>query len=156
MPLDVQVIERQPVPTGTRFWDAVMRIVPLAFAPTATRMQLRAPRGKTGKLARRVQVRAKRVSQGFIQGVEVQFIVGVPYGHLVAQGHRIIARGEQRKGLKLSTVDRTKRRTALKRRRAAGAAGFVPANPFATQTLAEDRAAAIGRIESGLRALRAV
>lgn len=150
MPLEIAVIERQPVPDGTRFWDAVMRILPVALASTAARMQLRAPRGKTGKLSRRIQIRTVRVNQGFVQGVEGQFVVAVPYGHLVARGHRIIARGAQRKGLRLSKTERKTRRTALLRRRAAGAIGFVPADPFALQTLTEDRALMIQRIETGL------
>lgn len=175
MPLDVQVVERQPVPDGMRFWDVVTRMLPLALAPTAARLQLRAPRGKTGKLARRVDVRAVRVSQGFVQGVEAQFIVPVRYGHLVTGGHRIIPRGPARGvviGSKtvirnrlrggfvasesVSMPVRETRGVALRRRLAAGSIGFVPGNPFALQTVAEDRAALIQRIETGLGSLRAV
>jgi len=175
MPLDVQVIERQPVPDGIRFWDAVTRILPLALAATATRMQLRAPRGKSGKLARRVDVRAVRVNQGFVQGVEAQFVVAVPYGHLVTGGHRIIPRGPERGAVtgsktvirnrlrggfvaseSVSVPVRETRGVALRRRRAAGSIGFVAGNPFALQTIAEDRAALIQRIETGLGSLRAV
>ena len=150
MPLDVQVIERRPVPDGRRFWDVVAGLLPRAARPTASRMQLRAPHGKTNKLSRRVDVRVTRVNQGLVQGVGVDFIVAVPYGHLVARGHRIIARGAQRQGLKLSKGERATRRTALLRRRGQGSTGFVPANPFASATLQEEEGAIVRGIEQGL------
>ena len=150
MPLEVVVIERRPAPDGQRFWDAVGRILSPATRGTAAKMQARAPRGKTGKLSRRVDVRVARVNQGFVQGVEIDFIVGVPYGHLVARGHRTIARGKQRKGLRLSKGERATRRSALLERRGRGALGFVPANPFASQTLAEDQGTLVRAVEDGL------
>lgn len=164
MPLEVTVIERQPVPAGQRFWDTVGRILPRTVLSTAAKMRQRAPVGKTGKLSRRVDIRVVRVSQGFVQGVEVQFGVGVPYGHLVSAGHRIIARG--RTQLSVTTVGISKRtgrqtvrtrlgrnifaRTELKERRLGGAIGVVPGNPFATGTLQEDAGAIVRGIEQGL------
>lgn len=150
MPLDVQVIERRPVPDGRQFWGVVAGILSRALRSTAATMQGRAPHGKTGKLARRVDVRVTRVNQGLVQGVQADFIVAVPYGHLVSRGHRIIARGAPRQGIKLSKGERATRRTALLRRRGAGAIGFVPANPFATATLQEDEGHIVQGIEQGL------
>lgn len=144
MSLEVEVLK--DIPTGQQMWDALGRIIPRAFAGTATRMAAAAPRGKTGKLSRRVQVVAKRISQGFVQGVEADFGVGVPYGHLVTKGHKIIARGPGRKGANKGAL-----RTQLKNRRGAGALGFVPGNPFAERVFNQDRANAIRLIEEGLK-----
>jgi hypothetical protein len=180
MPLDVVVIERKPVPDGRRFWDVVRGILPRSALATAAKMQARAPRGKSGKLSRRVDVRVKPVNQGLVQGVEADFIVTVPYGHLVGGGHRIIPRGPARKGitkgvarggpellalLNLRGVEgfraqillenrrgsvRAKLRSALLERRGRGSIGFVPANPFASSTLQEDQASIVRGIEQGL------
>lgn len=150
MPLEVAVIERHPVPEGRKFWDVVAGLAARGAQVTARKIQSRAPVGKSGKLSRRVDVRVTRVNQGFVQGVQLDFIVAVPYGHLVSRGHRIIARGEQRLGLKLSKADRASRRAGLLRRRGAGAIGFVPPNPFATATLQEDEGQIVRAIEQGL------
>lgn len=177
MPLDVQVIERKPVPDGRRFWDVVAGLLSRAARPTATRMQLRAPHGKTGKLARRVDVRVVRVNQGLVQGVQLDFIVAVPYGHLVTGGHRIIPRGRSRGtrgaviGSKQLTVTRhwltlggqeatrqevvtravrSTRRAELLQRRGRGSIGFVPANPFASATLQETEGQIVRAVEDGL------
>lgn len=150
MPLDVQVIERTPVPDGRRFWDVVAGLMSRVTRATAGKMQARAPHGKSGKLSRRVDVRVVRVNQGFVQGVQADFVVAVPYGHLVSRGHKIIARGAQRKGLKLTKADRATRRTALLRRRGEGAIGSVPANPFATGALQEDEGQIVRGIEQAL------
>ena len=166
MPLDVQVIERQPVPDGRRFWDVLAGLLSRAARPTAARMQHRAPHGKTGKLSRRVDVRVVRVNQGFVQGVQLDFIVAVRYGHLVAGGHRIIARGPTRKQVSITTErisTRTGRqvistrlgfdptsRIQLAQRRGRGALGFVPANPFASATLQEDDGRIVRAVEDGL------
>jgi hypothetical protein len=150
MPFEVVVIERRPVPDGQRFWDRVADLLKRVSVGTAAKMQTQAPVGKTGKLARRVDVRVSRVNQGFVQGVALDFIVAVPYGHLIARGHRIVARGEQRKGLRLSKGERAMRRSALLERRSRGSLGFVPANPFASATLQEDQGAIAQGIEQGL------
>jgi hypothetical protein len=150
MPFEVSVIERNPVPEGRRFWDVVRGILPRVTTPTAQKMQARAPKGRSHKLSRRVDVRVVPVNQGIVQGVEAQFVVAVPYGHLVARGHRIVGRGPQRKGLPLSRAERASRRSALKLRRVT-ATGFVPPNPFALASLAEDRAQIVTGIEQGLR-----
>jgi hypothetical protein len=150
MPLEIAVIERRPVPDGQRFWDTVARILSRATRSTAAKMQARAPHGKSGKLSRRVDVRVTRINQGFVQGVEADFIVAVRYGHLVARGHRIVARDAQRKGLRLSKGERATRRSALLERRGRGSLGFVPANPFAAGTLQEDQGSIVQAIEDGL------
>jgi len=158
MPLEITVIERRPVPDGQRFWDTVTQILSRATRGTAAKMQARAPVGKTGKLARRVDVRVSRVNQGFVQGVEIDFIVGVPYGHLVARGHRIIARGPGREGAGGGRTGprgrlqgrRGELRSALLERRGRGSLGFVPANPFASATLQEDQGSLVQAIERGL------
>lgn len=112
-----------------RWWAALERNAPRAFAPMAKAIQSAAPKGRTGKLSRGFDVRAKRISQGFIQGVQVDIGARVPYGHLVERGHRIIARGPGRKGGRLGVL-----RKALKARRLAGGTGFVPGQFFAQRT----------------------
>lgn len=162
MPLEVSVIERRPVPDGRRFWYAVAGVLPRAAGGTAAKMQLRAPHGASGKLSRRVDVRVILVNQGLVQGVEAQFIVAVPYGHLLARGHRIIPRGPGRAGLAPATRGekgargrlirgrRAELRSALMARRAGGAIGFVPADPFALGSLREDQGTIVRAIERGL------
>lgn len=144
MPLEVSVVKS--LPTGLQFWDALQRIIPRALAPTAARMRAAAPRGKTGKLSRRVEVHVKRISSGFIQGVEADFGVGVPYGHLIEAGHKIIPRGPGRKGAKLGAL-----RTQLKARRAQGSKGFVPGTGFASRAFTADRASTAQALEAALR-----
>lgn len=155
MPLEVQVIKRPP--NAVQFWDMIERLLPRVLRPVAARMQARAPRGKTGKLSRRIDVVIRRVNAGLIQGVEALFVTGVPYGHLVERGHRIVGRGPTRKGRRLSREERKLLRRALLQRRLSGGR-FVPGTHFAEHTLREERGAVVQGIESGLtqEMLRAV
>lgn len=156
MALDVVMVKRLPTPSD--FWDALMRIVPRALTPTAAKLRSRAPRGKTGKLSRGFDVRARRISQGLVQGVQAEIGARVPYGHLVAAGHRIVARGPGRRvigdlekmgpwGVSRARGIRTSLRRSLKARRLAGAIGFVPGHPFEDQTWQEDRGNVVRLIE---------
>lgn len=137
-----------------RWWAALLHIAPRALLPTAAKLKSRAPKGETGKLSRGFDVRAKAINQGFISGVQAEIGARVRYGHLVARGHRIIARGKTRftfsgtarKPIPGRAVLAAERRK-LKARRLGVAIGFVPANPFAEQTFAEDRGNIIRRIE---------
>lgn len=140
-----------------RWWAALLRIAPRALIPTASKLKSRAPVGETGKLSRGFDVRAKRISQGFIRGVQAEIGARVSYGHLVARGHRIIARGATR--FTFSGTARTRigaravlgiERSKLKARRAGMAIGFVPGNPFAIAAVAEDRAQVVRLIEKML------
>jgi hypothetical protein len=158
---------RKMVPA--RWWAALLGIAPRALTPTAAKLKSRAPRGRSGKLSRGFDVRAKPIHQGFIQGVQAEIGARVSYGHLVTRGHQVIARGRGRgtKGAQIGnrTVTRNRMRggfvvservtlavrstraAELKARRAAGALGFVPGNPFAEQTFLEDRVQIIRLIE---------
>ena len=132
------------------WWRAIERNVPRALTPVAAAMKAAAPKGKSGKLSRNFEVISRRVSQGFIQGVEADIVTKVPYGHLVERGHKIIARGPGRRVLRdLEKIGgpwatarlREKRaafRRSLKERQAAGAIGFVQGRFFGQRTL-EDR-----------------
>jgi hypothetical protein len=137
-----------------RWWDALMRIAPRSLLPTAAKLKGRAPVGETGKLSRGFDVRAKRISQGFIQGVQAEIGARVGYGHLVARGHKIVARGATR--FTFGGTARTRiasrallgtERSKLKARRAGPAIGFVPPDPFAVASMAEDRAQIVRLIE---------
>jgi len=157
-----------------RWWAALLQIAPRALMPTASKLRSRAPKGESGKLSRGFDVRAKPISQGFIQGVQAEIGARVSYGHLVTRGHQVIARGRGRgtKGAVIGSravvvtrraltlggqiatrqesvtrVIRSTRSAELKARRAAGALGFVPGNPFAEQTFLEDRVQIIRLIE---------
>lgn len=149
MPLEVTIIKRPP--TAVQFWDMLQRLMPKVLGPVAVRMQARAPRGKTGKLSRRIDLRVVRVNAGLIQGLQVDFVTGVPYGHLVERGHRIIARGPQRKGQTLTRAVRKQLRSALLQRRAAGGKGFVPGVHFALRSFQEARGEIVQGLEARLR-----
>lgn len=129
-----------------RWWAAIERHAPRALVPVANAMRSAAPKGKTGKLARGFDVRAKRINQGFIQGVEVDIGARVPYGHLIERGHRIIARGPGRKGGKKGAL-----RKALKARRLAGGQGFVSGTFFARTTMENLSGQTISLLERLLR-----
>jgi len=142
---------------SARFWDALLRIAPRALLPTAAKLKSRAPIGETGKLSRGFDVRAKRISRGLIRGVQAEIGARVSYGHLVARGHKIIARGATR--YTFGGTARTRiasrallgiERSKLKARRAGIAIGFVPPNPFVVATMAEDRAQTVRLIEKML------
>lgn len=169
MSLQVTVVNRPP--DAEQFWAAMGRVVPRSLGGTAAKMAATAPHGKSGKLGRRVDIIARRVNQGLIQGIEVLFGVGVRYGHLVAGGHRIIARGAAsghgqvigqktviRNRLRGGAVASEKvivpvretRRAALLRRRGEGAIGFVPGNPWAVAVFQEDQPGNVQLIERGL------
>ena len=83
----------------------------------------------TGKLARAaVQVRGITALPSVVRAE-----VGprrLPYAHLVARGHRIIARGPSRKGAETDRAKAARLRRALKARRAGGSLGTVAARPF--------------------------
>lgn len=147
MPLEVTVVKR--LPTGAQFWDAVQKVLGKTLDPIAAQMAARAPKGRTGKLSRRIAVVLKRMNSGLIQGVEADFVTGVKYGHLVERGHRIVARGPNRR-TRMTREERRDLRRALLRRRLQ-AQGFVPANPFAENVLKEQRSGIITGIESGLK-----
>ena len=148
---------------GSRWWAAIERNAPRALVPVANAMRAAAPKGKTGKLSRGFDLRTKRVSQGFIQGVEVEIVERVPYGHLVESGHQIIARGPGRKGLSPATLAekgprgrlmrgrRAQLRRALLARRAAGAIGFVPGRFFGRDTLRSMEAQTMSLLERLVR-----
>jgi hypothetical protein len=133
--------------TPARWWAAIERNAPRVLVPTAARLKTTAPRGKSGKLSRGFDVRAKPVRQGLVQGVQAEIGARVRYGHLVSRGHQIIARGATRftfsgtarkaiPGRAVLAAERSK----LKARRAAGAIGFVAGDPFVEQAVAADRA----------------
>ena len=167
MSLVVEVLK--DLPTGRELWGVIQRVVPRAFAVTAARMQALAPRGKTRKLSRRVDIRVTPSHAGgiFGGGVQVDFVTGVPYGHLVTEGHDVIARGPTRRQVSITTARISKHtgrqvtttrfgfdpmsRILLAKRRAAGAIGRVPGNPFAQLALQETRAQAIANVEAGLK-----
>lgn len=150
MPLETEILEGLPQLNRRldprRWWGAIMRIAPRTLAPTAARLPRLAPRGRTGKLGRGFDVRAKRISQGLVEGVQAEIGARVRYGHLVTGGHRIIARGATRftfsgtarrpiPGRAVLAAERTK----LKLRRLGVGLGFVPGNPFVEQAVAADR-----------------
>lgn len=120
---------------GRSVMEALERAAPRAMILVAADIRARAPRGKTGKLGRGFDVAARRI-RGLAGGVEVAIGARVPYGHLVAGGHRIIARGPTRKDRRLSRVARAAARSSLKQRRILGGRGFVPGNPFVTDAFA--------------------
>lgn len=136
---------------GRSILDALERAAPRAMAVVAAELRARAPRGKTGQLGRGFDVDVRRVV-GLAGGVQVTIGARVPYGHLVAGGHRIIARGPTRKQVSITTVRISKRtgrqvvstrlgidptsRLALRRRRALGSTRFVPGNPFVQEAFA--------------------
>jgi hypothetical protein len=162
MPLETVVLEGLPELRRRldpqRWWDAIMRIAPRTLIPTAARLPALAPRGKSGKMRRGFDVRVKRISQGLIQGVEAQIGARVPYGHLVTEGHRIIARGRTRftfSGTKRKAIPGRKvlaaERTALKLRRQGTGLGFVPGNPFVVNAVAQDRPRIVGLAEKLLQ-----
>ena len=150
MSLEVVVVKN--LPTTQQFWGAIQRVVPRSFAATVARIRARAPHGKTGKLARVINVRVTPSNAGgvFGSGVQVEFVTAAPYGHLVERGHRIVARGQQRKGFRLSKDERRTRRSALLTRRAS-AQRFVPGQHFALQAFMETRTQAVAMVESGLK-----
>lgn len=139
---DVRKLQRMLTPA--RYWEALERIIPRALTPALSAMRDAAPRGRTGKLSRGFDVRLKRVQQGLIHGLEVDVGARVPYGHLVHGGHRIVARGPQRKGL--TRARRGELRSALKERRLSPH-GRVLGYPFAFQVLQRQLPQAIGLIE---------
>ena len=158
MPLETVVFEGLPELRRKldpqRWWEAILRIAPRTLAPTAARLPSLAPRGKTGKLRRGFDVRARRINQGFIQGIEAAIGARVPYGHLVTEGHRIIARGKTRftfSGTARKAIPGKKvlaaERSALKLRRQGAGLGFVPGNPFVRTAVAQDRARIVGLVE---------
>lgn len=128
------------------FWAAIERLIPRAFLPVTVDMRGRAPRGRSGKLGRGFDVQVRRVAQGFVQGILAVIGARVPYGHLVEFGHRIIARGPGRKGLK-NRLQRGQARTALKARRLAGPRGFVSPRPFAEPSVVAHEAQTVDLIE---------
>jgi hypothetical protein len=130
------------------WWDALERALPEAVEPVRVEMVSRAP-VRSGKLANSITVTIRRMSQGFIRGVEALFGTGVPYGHLVEKGHKIIARGPSRSGL--TKTKRAALRSGLIARRAAGAIGFVQARPFAEPAAVGHEAEVIARIEASMR-----
>jgi len=150
MPLETIVFsppiaELQRRLSPARWWAAIERNATRVLMPLAARLKTTAPRGKTGKLGRGFDVRAKPVHQGLIQGVEASVGARVPYGHLVSRGHRIIARGATRfttgaRAMKGNPALRGRERTALKLRRQGEALGFVPGDPFVEQAVAAERA----------------
>lgn len=140
------------------WWTAIERNVPRALAPVAVAMKGTAPKGKTGKLSRGFDIRAKRVNQGFIQGVQAEIGSRTPYGHLVERGHQIIARGPGRKvlgdlekfgswGTARLREKRAAFRSALKARRAAGPIGFVPGRFFGRGTMESHRGQIMSLLE---------
>jgi hypothetical protein len=164
---DVRKLQRMLTPS--RFWSALERILPRALTPVLVEMKSVAPRGKTQKLARGFDLRLKRIEQGLIHGLQVDVGARKPTGHLVHEGHRIIARGRSRGtlgpqiGTKIVTRNRLRggfvisepktlavrstRSAELKKRRAAGPIGRVPGNPFAFRVMAQRQAQTIGFIE---------
>lgn len=130
----------------TRWWVAIERNIPRAMLPVAHAMRSTAPKGRTGKLSRGFEVKAKPVSQGLVQGVEVQIGSRSPYAHLVERGHQIIARGPGRKkGLKRER--RAELRSRLKARREAGPIGFVPGRFFGRIALDQRREQVLSLLE---------
>lgn len=141
---------------STRWWAAIERHAPRALTPTVNALRSAAPKGKTGKLSRGFDTRTKRISQGFIQGVQVDIGARVPYGHLIERGHKIIARGPTRftkaaRAMKGNAALRKAGRTALKARRLAGSQGFVPGTFFARRTLQSRQAQTMSLLERLLR-----
>lgn len=151
MSLETFVIEGIPplakALDGERFWALIERHAPRAMSSVANRLKGLAPKGKSGKLSRGFDVRAKRIRQGLIQGIQVDIGARVPYGHLVERGHNVIPRGPGRKGLsavalsekgprgKLLRGRRAELRKALLARRASGPIGRVPGRFFARSEL---------------------
>jgi hypothetical protein len=133
---------------GRALWDVLERQAPRAMRSLLPELKARAPRGKTGKLARSFEVRARRKS-GLAGGIEVALGSRVPYAHLVEFGHRIIARGRTRftAGFRGPRGLRGRERTALKIRRAAGSGRRVPGRFFATQTIQAGTPRVIGLLE---------
>lgn len=127
---------------GLRWWDAIERHAPRALTPIVSGLRAVTPKGKTGKLSRGFDMRTKRISQGLIQGVQVDIGARVPYGHLIERGHQIIPRGPSRKGGKKGAL-----RKALKARRLAGSRGFVPGRFFARRALEAGRAQTLSLLE---------
>lgn len=117
-----------------RFWAALERNVPRALTPLLVAMREGMPR-RSGKLASRpLEVRAERKGDIFGGGVQAAIGAREPYAHLVAFGHRVVARGPTRKGRKLSRAVRAAARTALRNRQDLGQ-GFVPGRDFVTPAL---------------------
>lgn len=132
-------------------WEELERAMPEAFQPLLDLIAARAPIGPTGKLASSgFGLKMRRRAQGLIHGLDVA--VGSPEGHahLVAEGHEIVPRGGGLGGRK-KREERAALRADLKRRRAAGAAGFVPGNPFVESSVLQMRDAVVARLEQQLR-----
>lgn len=136
----------QQMLTPRRYWSALLRILPRAMTPVLVAMRAAAPRGETGKLSRGFDVRVQPIRQGLIYGIEVDVGARVPYGHLVEFGHRIVPRGPQRKGLKLSRARRKELRTRLQSRQLQ-ARGQVAGVGFAVSTLQARQGQVIGLVE---------
>src|SRR5262245_22775974 len=94
---DIRRLQRMLGPA--RYWQELERNIPRAMTRVLVALRAAAPRGKTGKLGGRFEVKIKPVSQalGLINGLHLDIGAVVPYGHLVELGHRIIPRGPQRK-----------------------------------------------------------
>lgn len=135
------------------FWERMELSMPGAFQPLANRLQSTAPVGKTGKLARGpFGIRIKRRSQALIAGVEVAVGASQPTAHLVAGGHAIVPRGPTVLRKRFKREQRAAIRAGVKARRAAGAIGFVPGNPFVEQSWTAERALVVERVERDLAA----
>ncbi len=144
---------------GDRWWDAILRHAPRAMQPLATAIRQGAPRPHarrrpgTPRLGARMDVVADVQVRGFERGVRVAIISRQPYGHLVAEGHRIVPRGPTRR-VGLTRAERKSLRSGLKARRAAGAFGVfgrVPGNPWVTNATARERPRVLALLEQLVR-----
>lgn len=153
--LDALVVEA-PNLDARDLWQEMERGMPEAFQPFLDILAARAPRGETGELSSQgFGIRMRRRDQGVIQGVDVQVGAAQPTAHLVAEGHEIIPRGAGTAAIAAAPrgTKREKRaalRADVQARRAEGAIGFVPGNPWIAQAWAEQRAAIVGRLETAL------
>jgi len=146
-PADVRRLQGMLSPEN--YLRALRRILPRAHAGVLSAIQAAAPHGKSGKLARGFDVRVVTETRALLRGLEVQILARVPHGHLVHEGHRIVARGPQRKGLKLTGARRRELRNELKARRLE-VRGRVPGNPFAGRVLQQQQGQVLAFVEREL------
>jgi len=120
--------------TGPAVYDLIEAELPDALQPLLVTLAANAP-AHTGRMrAAGFQAVVTRRSSGLVQGVDVRIGSPEPYAHLPAFGHRIVARGPSRTGRRLGRERRRQLRAALEARRSSAGGGFVPPNPWVTDS----------------------
>lgn len=125
------------------FREVMIRALPEAFEPARSAIQAAAPRGKTGKLSRRIvtKVGARRGSS-----LSVTIRSGAGYASLVETGHRLVAGGKISRAHTLGGHIHE----ALSGRFKGRVVGHVPPHPFAEPAFRTTEAAVTAILERRL------